>query len=62
MLTLGLGKKFLQLYVFLLDLKVILSNSWRRIHAYTLHQDLSFIVIEKTFSKVATRVKGLTPL
>jgi hypothetical protein len=57
MLSLGLGKKFLQLFVFLLDLKVILSNTWRSIRAYTLHQDLSLLSLKKLFAKVATRSK-----
>jgi hypothetical protein len=47
MLSLGLGKEFLQFCVFLLDFKVILSNPWRSIREYTLHQGIYSIVIEK---------------
>jgi hypothetical protein len=52
MLSLGLGKKFLQLYVFLLDLKVILSKpleeEYKGIHPPS---KSIFVVIEKTICK-----------
>jgi len=57
MLSLGLGKKIMQLNIFLLDLKIILSNPLRRIRAYTLHQDLSLLSLKRLFVKVATRSK-----
>jgi hypothetical protein len=62
MLSLGLGKRFMQLYVFLLDLKVIFSNPWRSIRAYTLHQDLSFCSLKRLFANVATRSKRVYTL
>jgi hypothetical protein len=51
MIYLGLGKKFLQLYVFLLDLKVILSKpleEYKGIHPTSRY---IFVVIEKTIFK-----------
>jgi hypothetical protein len=63
MLSLGLGKKFLQIICFLLDFKVNLPNPWRSIRAYTLHQYISFIGIEKAIlQRLLQGVKGLTPL
>jgi hypothetical protein len=62
MLSLGLGKEFLQFCVFLLDFKVILSNPWRSIRAYTLHQGISLLLLLKRLKGLLQGVKGLTPL
>jgi hypothetical protein len=47
MISLGLDKEFLQFCVFLLDFKVNLSNPWRSIRAYTLHQGISLLLLLK---------------
>jgi hypothetical protein len=63
MLFLGIGKEFLHyLCCFFLFQGKFCLNPWRSIRAYTLHQDLSFIVLNNLiFAKVARGVKGLTP-
>jgi hypothetical protein len=63
MISFGLGKEFLQFYWVLIDFKVILSNPWRSIRVYTLHQEILILIfIEKVFKGLLQVVKGITPL
>jgi hypothetical protein len=62
-LSLGLGKKFLQLYVFLLDFKVNLSKLLEEYKDIHTPSRSIFVVIEKVISqRLLQGVKGLTPL
>jgi hypothetical protein len=63
MLSLGLGKIFLQLYIFLLDFKVNLSKPLEEYKGINPPSRSIFVVIEKaTLQRLLQGVKGITPL
>jgi hypothetical protein len=63
MLSLGLGKKFLQFVCFLLDFKVNLSKPLEEYKGIHPPSRSIFIVIEKAIlQRLLQGVKGLTPL
>ena len=63
MLSLGLGKKFLQLYAFVLDFKVNLSKHLEDYNGIHPPSRSIFIVIEKAIlQRLLQGIKGLTPL